>query len=115
MTDWIVGETNRWHQDSYAIQTAFFRTGVFAYLDINHVTTQGGKNIVSWKYTFRDLGMDHLLHKRFSIDSNTITDMDTEETHTVDNKDTLRTAVFKDHAKQYTERLYQQIGVDIFT
>jgi hypothetical protein len=105
----LLDEIRTWPDQTEAIQRRYFQVGLFTHLHIRVIEP----DTLVWRFTFRDLGMDHVLERRFHVcDDETLVSNTGEKIDTAD-PDALRAAVFENVFGTFVQEFFheQQLGV----
>ena len=102
---WVVDEIGRWESDQLVIQGRFFRTGLWTHFVLFPLTDD---NVLQWKFTFRDLGFDHLFERSCVVNGDVIQDVATCKSTRVDSIDMLMSVVFGGF-REFLNELYDQL------
>jgi len=106
---WVVEEIERWESDQLVIQERFFKTGVWTHFVLLPITNG---SIIQWKFTFRDLGLDHLFERSCVVDGDLILDVAACKSIRVDSVGMLMEVVFGGFG-EFLNELYEQFGCEI--
>jgi hypothetical protein len=94
----------------------YFRTGAYTHLQIAPLK-KGSDNhtIVAYTYTYRDLGVDHVIHKTFRVKSLPHSSYfwvqgESEDWQRVRGRQRLYDALF-DHYRAHRDELYAELGI----
>jgi hypothetical protein len=100
--------------------SAYFRTGIYTHLCLQEPTLDDqGQTLVTWQYTFRDLGMDHTIEKEFivlPVPGGAYLVKDTSDSqedpwHLAEDYKACCDALL-DHYRPFLKTLYKSLGID---